>query len=173
MNIMAGGAIHLALCKAFTGGKQSILVSVNIQGRDCICAIRRGGVIIQGVSYHEGEGGSDGLPQAGMAKRAGVQSLLPAQEAGINNIFSSFFAGVGGVESYMIGGGPMASFTVNSKNDAAFVEYGTRITLLFRPDMGAMAFHALPMNLLVIIDKIVWKVGAVAPTIQRGIVGNG
>ena len=65
---------------------------MNVQGGDTIGAIGGSRIIIQGISYDKGEGGPEGLPQAGMTKRAGVQSLLPAQETGINDIATRLFA---------------------------------------------------------------------------------
>jgi len=171
MNIVAGGAIHLAHFKTFTGGKQSILVRMNVQRRDAIRVICRSGIMVQRIANQESEGGTKRLSQAGMTECTGVQSLLSAQKPGVNNIFSSFFSGMGLVESHMTGGRPVASFAVNSIDDAAFIEYSAFIPLFFRPGMGTMTFHTLPMDLLVKIDNVGRIAGAVAPTVQRSIVG--
>lgn len=76
MNIMARGAIHFAQSEAFAGGKQSILVAVNVQRR-----IVRGAVrvreIFQVIAHGESKGRHEILSETRMTKSAVVESLLP------------------------------------------------------------------------------------------------
>ena len=172
MNIVAGGAIHLAHPETFTGSKQSILIRMYVQGGKTSRIIRGSGIIVQGIAHGKGEGGPERRSQAGMAECAGIQPLLPAQEPGIYNIAASLFIRVGLVESYMSRSGSMTFFAVYSIDDAAFIEYSAQVVLFFRSDIGAMAFHALRVDLLVKIQEIGREAGAIAPAVRRAIPGD-
>src|SRR5882672_2645775 len=127
MNVMTRGAIHLAHFKTFAGSEQSVLVGMYVQGRNTIGVIGGSGKVIQGIPYVEKERRPERLTEPGMAECAGVKALLPAKAAGIDNIFTHCFSGMGLMEGHVTGSGPVASFAIDSIKDAAFIEYGTQI----------------------------------------------
>ena len=68
MYIMAGGAIHLiGFLKTFAGHQQAVLVTVDIQARQAVHAVRRCRKLIQGVAGLKAEGGFDLFAGARMA----------------------------------------------------------------------------------------------------------
>jgi len=78
MNIMTRRAVHFAHPETLAGGKQAVLVAMNVQGGCTVCAVDGERKFIQLVAHYKGKRRHEVVADPGMAKGTIVQSLLPA-----------------------------------------------------------------------------------------------
>jgi len=57
MHVVTGGTVHLGHPEAFAGSEQAVLVAMDVEGGHAVGVVGGNGIVIQGISHLEAEGG--------------------------------------------------------------------------------------------------------------------